>query len=270
MSPTDDDLRASAIQTLMPLESDLDRALNGPMPNRADARAIAHDMRGILGDAERTLGDEHVEPIRAFVERAQAKTLRTLGAGGWDDPTRAPTTGEGVRVGMTRATAPDDDTKPLTDEEIAAIVRALDIAKAELAHSIAPTPRAPGEPVGQLVEQGVDGALWFGLRLEVVERLVADLRRLQGEAEELRRAAHLLVNVSTRTDATTQRDLDLREEAIAVLAARKPSDDWLKAASKELAAHVLFVGMIDLTESASREYQKRALAILRKHRDGKA
>ena len=93
-----------------------------------------------------------------------------------------------------------------------------------------------------------------------VRELVAEVRRLRSEREEIRRAAQRLVSTCPRPDnEETQR---IRDEAIDTLAGRTPvDDDWLERAVEEIGRLDVHEGHVDLA---------KALAILRMHRDAKA
>jgi hypothetical protein len=86
----DSDYRAAAIQALIALRADLDRAIDGPRPSREATREIAGEMRGVLERAEKVLQLDDLDPIDTMVARARAKVLEVFGASGWDGPTPPP------------------------------------------------------------------------------------------------------------------------------------------------------------------------------------
>jgi DNA-binding MurR/RpiR family transcriptional regulator len=95
MPASDDDYRAAAIQALIALRADLDRAIDGPRPSREATREIAVEMRGVLERAEKVLQLDDLDQIDTMVARARAKVLEVFGSSGWD------------------ATAPPDGLPPL-------------------------------------------------------------------------------------------------------------------------------------------------------------
>lgn len=145
-----------------------------------------------------------------------------------------------------------EEAKPLTDDELANLERI--------------------GTRGEVVSLGPAAAL----------AIVVELRGLRGEAEAMRSAAHRLVNVCAVPD--DERDRQIREEAVAILAARKPSDDWLERALDEAEREGLAIRMAEVMAGSIYEAFSKGLgntgakltrrtlllAILRKHRDGKA
>lgn len=241
MPPSDDDLLASALQTLTALNADLERAL-GPHPNPAHARGIAQQMREILASAGKTLGDERVQQIRAYLERAREKTLRIFGPSGWDEPPpfEAPT-GSVLRVGRTPGGAPR-----LTDEDLLELEgRTKDLSGLE------PAPQHDAEKLGAALSElrllrlkekarNVDHARVFlsdgGLPVRKERQAHAgdrddnaELRRLRIAAPQLRRAAQALIAVCAPPE--NEADRKIRDEAIAVLSGfTSRSDEWLQRA----------------------------------------
>lgn len=58
--PADEEYRVAARRSLMALRADLDRALNGPTPNRDGAREVLGEIVDLVGRA-RKLGDDDLE-----------------------------------------------------------------------------------------------------------------------------------------------------------------------------------------------------------------
>lgn len=149
MSPSEDDLCAIALQILKDLSIKLALNLYGRNPDRARSRELAAEMRRVLDSAEKSLGDEHVEPLRLFVEQEQLKVLRVFGTSGWDEPeSRQTSIGEGLRIGMDQALQ-----APFTDEDLEALERAV-------------TEMVPGQVVVTLPG-------------DLARRLAAELRRVR-------------------------------------------------------------------------------------------
>lgn len=184
MQPTDGERRSRALSALMALDDDLECALKRPSPNRAHSRQIGSEMREILAKAEKVLGGEHSESIRAFVERARDKTLRTLGASGWDQPESREVVAGDVPAGLAAATVPS-----LTDDELLD----LEIWIKNLRDL---------EPVHKHDAQGVSNAL-------------SELRRLRADAAALRRAGVLVVGICSPPENEAHRKI--WNEAVAVL-----------------------------------------------------
>lgn len=90
MQAFDDEYRAAAIQALIALRADLDRAIDGPRPSREATREIAIEMRGVLERAEKVLQLDDLDEIDTMVSRARAKVVEVFGTSGWDGPDARP------------------------------------------------------------------------------------------------------------------------------------------------------------------------------------
>lgn len=87
--PTDDDVVATTLRAMMALEADLDRAVNGPEPSRANTQDIAREFRRMLNETVATVGVASAGPCFDPVTRVREKVLRVFGTSAWDDPQTA-------------------------------------------------------------------------------------------------------------------------------------------------------------------------------------
>lgn len=236
MPPTDDAFSIQLLGQVQELRAAIER-----LNNRAEARAFKARLVA-LHETSRgaTVAPDVAKVVDEFSGLARTAILKLYGTSAWEDPE----TIEEAKARMGRLPpAPGPGVldrinervpPPLTDEDLDALERAAN--------------------------DMVPGQVAITLPVDYARRLVTEVRRMHRDVEEIRRAAQALLNVCPRPE--DDRGRKIRDEAVAVIGSHGPAgDEWLQRAVEEIGGLEVHEGYVDLA---------KALAILRKHRDGKA
>lgn len=216
MQPTDDDLGLRLLGEVQALRNEILM-----LGNREQARAVKAKLVA-LHEASRgeTVAADVAHIVDEFLTLSKASIVKSYGTAAWDEPETVQEAK--ARMGKLPAAPGSQYTVDLQRESEASLAKAA----SELGSISTPAATAsdgphslPDEVLDELArteQSAPDGSASY----DVVEVrcLVAEVRRLRSDFEEIRRAAQRLITACPRPDDEEGRRI--RDEAIAVLAGR--------------------------------------------------